>query len=252
MSVTQNLLANENVVFESKKHWISPVRDSLIAALMVIGGLFLWSWNPRPEGFFSFFGTFVAWVRWGLLIVGIAWIVYNIVAWRTAQFAVTTLRVLRYEGLLQKRASETLLSAVTDVKLNVPFLGGRLGYGDLKIFTQSGDAGADDFTSITNPAEFRSRMMAIKIEDEAARRAPVQAPVAAQPAPVAPPAAPGAAAAAAPAAGNVVAAAPAVSTTAEQVDDQADRLVKLAELRDQGVITAEEFEAKKAEILSRI
>jgi cytochrome c-type biogenesis protein CcmH/NrfG len=41
-------------------------------------------------------------------------------------------------------------------------------------------------------------------------------------------------------------------SAAANADDQADRLVKLAELRDQGVITPEEFEAKKAEILSRI
>ena len=35
----------------------------------------------------------------------------NIVTWRTAEFGVTNLRVLRYKALVQKRSSETLLSA---------------------------------------------------------------------------------------------------------------------------------------------
>ena len=98
-----------------------------------------------------------------LLIGGIAWIVYNVVVWRTAEFAVTTLRVLRYEGLVQRRSSETLLTSVSDVKLNVGLVGKSLGYGDLRIFTQSGDAGADNFTTITQPAEFRNAMMTIKL-----------------------------------------------------------------------------------------
>jgi hypothetical protein len=35
-------------------------------------------------------------------------------------------------------------------------------------------------------------------------------------------------------------------------DDPADRLARLSALRDQGLITAEDYEAKKAEILSRL
>jgi len=247
-SVTGNLIANERVVFESQKHWITPLRDSWIAVLLILGGLVLWAVTPSGDGFLSFLWGLLGLIRWGLLVVGAAWIAYNVVVWRTAEFAVTNLRVLRYEGILQKRSSETLLNAVTDVKLNVGMLGSRLGYGDLRIFTQSGDAGADDFRSITQAAEFRNAMMTIKIEDaQAARAAAVPAPAA--PAPPAP--APAAPAPAAPAPGPAAPAAQAApaSTTAE---DQATRLLKLAELRDQGVISAEEFEAKKAEILARM
>jgi uncharacterized membrane protein YdbT with pleckstrin-like domain len=239
-SVAGNLLSNESVVLETRKHWISPVRDSWIAALMILGGLFLWYWNPNGDGPLGFLWTLIALLRWALLLGGIAWIAWNIVAWRTAEFAVTDLRVLRYEGLVQKRSSETLLSAVTDVKLNVGFTGERLGYGDLKIYTQSGEAGADDFTSIVQPAAFRNKMMEIKVQEEAKRRMPAPAPAAAPaPAPAAP----------APAAPEQPAPAP---TAGANAGDQAARLVALAELRDQGVISAEEFEAKKAEILRRI
>ncbi len=175
MSISENLIANESVVIEAKKHWIAPARDSLIAAGMILLGLFLWYWNPSGDGILGFLWAAIAIARWVLLIGGIAWIVYNIVVWRTAEFAVTNLRVLRYEGLVQRRSSETLLTSVSDVKLNVGIVGKSLGYGDLQIFTQSGDAGADSFTSITKPAEFRNAMMTVKLQDQVASR-PAPAP----------------------------------------------------------------------------
>ena len=230
-AVAQNLLNNETVVLEVKKHWIAPVRDSTIPVLMILGGLVLWVWNPSGDGILGFLWTAIAILRWVLIIGGLGWIAYNISVWWTAEFAVTSLRVLRYEGLIQKRTSETLLSAVSDVKLMVPFLGSKLGYGDLRIFTQSGDAGADDFSSIAQAAEFRNAMMNIKIQDQFGARQAAAAAVAAAPAPA--PAAPS----------------PAPATSAA---DDAARLVKLAELRDKGVISPEEFEAKKAEILARM
>jgi hypothetical protein len=112
-------------------------------------------------------------------------------------------------------------------------VGKSLGYGDLQIFTQSGDAGSDNFTSITQPAAFRNAMMTIKMQDQTASR-PAPAPA---PAPVAPAPAP------APVASAVV---------AGSAQDQATSLVRLAELRDQGIISPEEFEAKKTEILARM
>jgi hypothetical protein len=231
MSVSENLIANESIVIETKKHWIAPARDSLWAAGMILLGLFLWYWNPSGDGILGFLWAAIAIARWVLLIGGIAWIVYNIFVWRTAEFAVTNLRVLRYEGFMQKRSSETLLSSVSDVKLNVGIIGKSLGYGDLQIFTQSGDAGADSFTSITKPAEFRNAMMTLKLQAQTGGiPAAAPAPVAAAPAPA------------------PVAPAPAAATA----EDQAASLVRLAELRDQGVITPEEFEAKKTEILSRM
>ncbi len=171
MSIGENLIATESIVIEAKKHWIAPARDSLIAAGMILLGLFLWYWNPSGDGILGFLWAAIAIARWVLLIGGIAWVVYNIIVWRTAEFAVTNLRVLRYEGFMQRRSSETLLTSVSDVKLNIGIVGKSLGYGDLQIFTQSGDAGADSFTSITKPAEFRNAMMTVKLQDQVASRA---------------------------------------------------------------------------------
>jgi uncharacterized membrane protein YdbT with pleckstrin-like domain len=196
---------------------------------MVLGAIVLSMIIPSSEGgILGFIRDLMSWARWILLVAGVVWIAYNIVVWRTAEFVVTNLRVLRTEGLIQRRSSETMLSAVSDVKLEVGLIGKTLGYGNIKIFTQSGDAGADAFNSITGAAAFRNAMMGVKMKDQIDSR-----PIAPAPAPVAP---------------APVPAAPVVSAA----EDQASRLVKLAELRDQGVISPAEFEAKKTEILSRM
>ena len=242
MSVSENLIPNESIVLEVKKHWIAPVRDSLPAAGLILISLLLLAFKPQFDGFLSFITTLLVWIQWGLLIAGIGWIIYNIVVWRTAEFAVTTLRVLRYEGFLQRRTSETLLSAVSDVKLDVGMVGKSLGYGDIKIMTMSGDAGADNFKSITQATEFRNAMMAQKMAEQTAARAPQAAAAAAA----------ASAASAAAAAPVAPVAAPVPAAPAASAADSADAIKRLGDLRDQGLLTPEEFEAKKAEILARM
>jgi hypothetical protein len=48
------------------------------------------------------------------------------------------------------------------------------------------------------------------------------------------------------------AASPALNATALSAPDIPDQIRKLGELRDSGVLTVEEFESKKAELLSRM
>ncbi len=228
MSVKDDLLAGEEITFETTKHWFAPLRDSFIPILLLIGAYLVSLISPNPDGILSFVGTLFDWLRLGLLLVGIGWIIYNIVVWRTAEFAVTNVRVVREEGLISHRSSATMLSTVTDVQSRVPALGGPLGFGDLVIFTQSGAAGADRFETISKPKEFRDHMLNTKLAMDKGTPAATTAPTPAS-------------AAAAPAAAHVA-----------STDDQLQTLARLAELRDSGAITAEEYEAKKTEVLSRI
>jgi uncharacterized membrane protein YdbT with pleckstrin-like domain len=222
--VAQNLIANENIEFTSKKHWIAPVRDSGIAILLLIGA-YLINWaSPDGQGVFGTVGNLLDLVRTGMIVVAIAWIAYNIIVWRTAEFAVTNLRVIREEGFISRRSSATLLGSISDVKSNVGLLGKSLSYGDLEIFTQSGEAGADRFKTITTPESFRNAIMAHKMADARGATGGQDAIPAAAPT------------------------APSASSSA----DAAAALASLADLRDRGAITTGEYDAKKADILARM
>jgi uncharacterized membrane protein YdbT with pleckstrin-like domain len=228
MPVREAMLANETVVAETKKHWMAPVRDSWKPVLLLVAALIVNRIAPDETGglITGTAATILGWIAIGLVIVGVGWIVYNVLAWRTAAFAVTTMRVIREEGLISRRSSATVLRSITDVKMNVPFIGSRLGYGDLAILAQSGEAGADRFQTIVDPEAFRTKIMEAKM---AADGVPAVA--------TAPP---------------VAEAAPSPATPATAPPDDAQTLTRLAELREAGAITPEEYEAKKAEILARM
>jgi uncharacterized membrane protein YdbT with pleckstrin-like domain len=235
MSLSDNLIPNETVLFESHKHWVAPIRASLVAIGLILVAVLLGIIKPSGGGFLGWIGSVLGLIQGALVIAGGVWIAYNIVLWRTAQFAVTNLRVLRYEGLIRRRTSETLLSSVTDVRVVVGLLGRQLGYGDIRVVTGAGEAAADSFTSITKPLEFRNAMMARRMAAEGAVDGSTS--VAASP---------------------VVAATPAATPSAPDpaavvgTADAAAAIRQLGLLRDQGLISDEEFEAKKRELLARI
>jgi len=225
----QNLLTDEQIIFETKKHWFAPIRASLIAILILLGAVVLRWLAPSGDGIIGGIGGLMDLLSTGLLLVAVAWILYNVAEFLSAHFGVTNMRVLRYEGLIRRRSSETLLAMLTDVRLDEPALGRALGFGNLKILTSSGAAGEDEFMTVAKAKELRTAIQEQKAKMMTGGPAPAAA---AAPTP-APPATP---------------AAPAATPTA----DTASSLAALDNLHTQGLITDEEYQAKRSEILGRI
>jgi uncharacterized membrane protein YdbT with pleckstrin-like domain len=220
--ISAKLLTGEEVVFKTDKHWLSPLADSKWAILMILGSLVVaWLQTDATNGVMGFINRVLDLLRLGLFFGGVAWIVYNVIAWRTAQYAVTNKRVIAHEGLLRSRDTDTLLTSVSDVRSSVPALGKMLGYGTIQIMSASGESGADTFTTVRGVEELKHQLLEQKSS----------APVMTQPV------ASAAASAPAPTSGSSEAMA---------------TLAGLAQLRDSGAITAEEYEAKKQEVMGRI
>ncbi|MFI5225169.1 MAG: PH domain-containing protein [Candidatus Limnocylindrales bacterium] len=230
MNVEESLVTGENVVFTTNKHWIAPVADSKWAAVELLAAVALsWLQPDSTTGILGFFSRVIELINLVLVISAVGWIVYNIVAWRTAEYYVTNRRVLGTEGLLRRRSTDSLLTSISDVRVNVPFLGRGLGYGNIKILSSSGDAGGDTFTSMRAVDAFKKNLMEQKAGSGALAEARSTTP------------------AATPAAATAPAAPPAPTSA-----DITKTLGDLAKLRDAGAITTEEYESKKADLLSRI
>lgn len=225
--LNQNLLTGEQVVFETTKHWFAPIRASLIAFLILLGALVLRWLSPTGDGIIGGIGGLMDLISTGLLIVAIIWILYNLAEFLSAHFGVTNMRVLRYEGLIRRRSSETLLPTLTDVRLDEPAFGRALGYGNLRILTSSGAAGEDVFMTVRNAKQLRTA-----IQEQKATTLTGGGPAGAVPAATAPPPTPA-----------VVATAP---------SDPASALKALNDLHTQGLITDAEYEAKRQEVVGRI
>ena len=270
MSYARNLLSrNEEVVYETRQHWFAVVARMWIWILIGLIALAISVWigtNDAVLGNSTVDGgiTVVAVVG---LIGALAYLGFVIWDWRNQEWLITTRRVIRAEGVLNKSVSDSSLEKINDARLDQSFLGRIFGYGTLDILTASEEAAAQnlaDFPMIADPVEFKKTMFDQKQMLEQPELAPPryqrQAPMPdMQPAEPMPPRAGSdrvavADASAAPA--EAPASAPVQAQPADpartSAEDLGVTLERLAGLRDKGLITADEYEAKKRELLERM
>ena len=154
------LISGERVVYATRKHWAALITDSVWALVMIVASIVLaWIQPDASTGLLGFFSRIIELLRLGLFFGGCGWILYNAIAWRTAEYTVTNLRVLGHEGLVRRRSSDTLLSSLSDVRAVIPALGGLLGYGNIRIISASGEVGSDTFTAVRDAQGFKRQIL---------------------------------------------------------------------------------------------
>jgi uncharacterized membrane protein YdbT with pleckstrin-like domain len=220
MSYAESLLAkDERIVYEGRQHWLAPVSDSLKPIVLVLVGLLL----LVAEANLGWTGALLA-VPGVVLLVGVVWIGIIYATWRAEQYIITTRRVLKVEGLLDKKSGDSSLDKINDAVLKQGLLARILHYGDLEVLTAN-EEGIDRYEMLANVVEFKKAMLNAKNTLDDGFRGP------SAPAPTP---------------------APAAAARSSSSDDVTATLAKLADLRDKGAITPAEFEQKKAELLGRI
>jgi uncharacterized membrane protein YdbT with pleckstrin-like domain len=265
MSYARKQLARgEEVVYQGAQHWWAVVVRVWWAIVLSILSLavLMWAltWDP------SILQTIVEIAALIGLVIGLVKMGTAIWDWHNTEYLITDKRILRAEGILNKRVASTSLEKVNDVLLDQSLFGRVLGFGDLDILTASDElTGVNDFPTLADPIEFKLALLnqkevyenpqmaaqayqrsvepALKpAEPMAPRAGSDQVTMVEEPAPAETPAEQPADS---PAPAEPVAAAPAA-------DDPTASLERLAGLRDRGLITPEEYEAKKRELLERI
>jgi uncharacterized membrane protein YdbT with pleckstrin-like domain len=140
--------------------------------------------------------------------------------WYNEQFIVTNRRVMEVHGVVNKRVSDSSLEKVNDVVLVQSVMGRLLNYGTVEIITGS-DIGVNFFKNIAHPVRFKTEMLNQKEDlsdlDSYGGRAR-----------------------------HILAAEPPTR------GDIPELIAELDELRKNGIISDDEFQAKKAELLSRM
>ena len=268
MSYARNLLSRgEEVVYESRQHWFAVIARTwiwlLLALLALAFVIFLVSGqqplldSPELDGVL----TIVAVLALVLSAAAIAFVLWD---WRNQEWLITTRRVIRAEGVLNKAMSDSSLEKINDARLDQSLVGRIFGYGTLDILTAAEEMGGStlaDFPMIADPVQFKKAMLDQKEMLERPDLAPPRYQRAAPPpemqrAEAMPPRAGSDRVAvhgderdAPPPAAASAAAGPAGGTSA---DDLAATLERLAGLRDKGLITPDEYEAKKRDLLERM
>ncbi len=151
--------------------------------------------------------------------------------WRAEEYIITNRRVLKVEGLLDKKSGDSSLDKINDAVLKQGLLARMLHYGDLEILTaqrrcdrplrdarpcgrlQEGDAERQERPRGRLPRVGRQPKLG-RCRAGSRRSTPVG--------------------------------------KSSSSDDVTATLAKLADLRDKGAITPADYEAKKAELLGRL
>lgn len=245
MGYTESLLAsNEKIVYRTKQHWMAPIFGTVAGVSVLVGGiaLFVFQLAMGWDGTVAVVASLAALV---LLVVGAAMVGYSYIQWWVEDYVVTNQKVVKVAGLLTKRTSGAALEKINDVILEQGPIGRILGYGTLRVSTAS-DSTDLTYETMRTPAEFRRMMLDQKMEFETMDARHIAAAVRESAAPPqqdrevvtqVPPPAP-----------VPVAPPPPVPV----VPTAEEKLRSLARLRDDGLLTSEEFEAKKAELIDQL
>jgi len=155
-----------------------------------------------------------------LAIFPIIYFVVRYLNWYNEQYIVTNRRVMEIRGIINKRVSDSSLEKVNDVILEQSILGRLLNFGTVEIITGS-DIGANFFKTIAGPVHFKTEMLNQKeglsdLESFGARSQRV------------------------------------LTEEAPTAGDVPELIAELDELRKKGLISDQEFEEKKADLLRRI
>ncbi|HEY2737830.1 MAG TPA: PH domain-containing protein [Thermoanaerobaculia bacterium] len=220
MSVEEQLQPGEQILYRAQTTRISLAPRIALTALAALGALIAWHASSSHTG--------MAPLAVALAVIGLVlgiWTLSRLLLLRSNEYIVTNLRLIQQTGLLTKRSMDVRLDKINNVEHRQTIWGRLLGFGDLEIDTAS-ETGRALFPDIGHPLQFKRAILAA-VEDYRGR---AFRPVVMPPPPV-------------------QAASPASALSAVP---PADRIRQLKKLLDEGLISPQEFEAKRRQALDEM
>src|SRR5262245_37186928 len=228
------LATGERVLLVRQRHWLTFLEAGRWFVLALVAGVLAKALDSGvpDNGVAGPLSTLLRWVFWIALIVGLIGLVWYFLVWRVERYLVTTRRVIEAGGVINKYTHDTSLQAITDMNVGHPWLGRIVGYGEIDLLTAA-EAGTTKIRFLPDADGFKKALLDAKQEHEleVGGGKAVQEAVAA---------------ASAPAHSRPQARA---GLSAEELDTA---LSRLADMRDRGLITQQEFDDKKRELLDRL
>jgi uncharacterized membrane protein YdbT with pleckstrin-like domain len=207
------LSEGEEITLDLRPHWWYFAKHIVFG----LGVLVLLVLVTRLNGDVEDWGMW-AWAVLALVWAG--WLGLRYLNWTFTHFVVTTNRVIFRTGVLAKHGVEIPMDRISNINFHQSIWERVIGAGDLEI-ESAGRDGQTKFNDVWHPDAVQQTIYQ-EMENHARTRASWSSGgTVAQPATAAQPSVP-------------------------------DQLNQLADLRDRGVITAAEFEAKKAQLLDRM
>jgi len=152
-----------------------------------------------------------------LVLVSLGWVGVTYAKWVTTNFVITTDRLIYRHGVLSKHGVEIPLERVNTVFFSQTILERMLGSGDL-VIESAGEMGRQSFSNVRKPSAIQNEIYKQMEANENRKFDRIGGPASGRP--------PG--------------------------DSIPDQIAQLDQLRQQGVLTQAEFDAKKQQLLDKM
>lgn len=209
------LHATEELILDLHPHWWFFAKSVAGLAVSVVVAIFV-----LAQGW-SWANVPVALFVFGTLV----WFVQRYIAWVSTHFVLTSDRVIYRSGIISKHGIEIPLERINTIFFHQRIFERLLGLGDLEIESASKD-GAQRFEDIQNPSGVQNEIYQ-QIEANEVKGAH-----------------------------RISSAIVEAQGSADRTNDAGvsipDQIAQLGKLRDSGVLTEDEFQAKKAQLLDRM
>ncbi|MDP8905805.1 MAG: PH domain-containing protein [Chloroflexota bacterium] len=158
MSYAQRLLADgESIVLRTRQHPLALVIHArngialwLVAILLVFAG---WYFRIAEPG-----AQIIGWAAIASLLVGLAIVLWQYLLWLTEEYLITNRRLMKVNGVINKRSSDSSLEKINDAILSVTLWGRLFNYGDLDILTAA-DQTVDSFEMLNGARDFKRALL---------------------------------------------------------------------------------------------
>jgi len=264
MSYADGLLSTgERIIHRAKQHpfvFVWGARWTILAVIIAFV-LFWLGGNLGPDGVSGSLRMLLGWVTAILFFGGLAVFAWTALRYINQEYVLTNRRVIQVEGVLNRNATDSSLEKINDAVLTQSVFGRMLNFGDLTVLTAA-ESGIERMRMLRGPIVFKKAMLDAKHEYEVdMSRGPVPVSPPLRAAPEAPPVRGPEPVSDETSSVNVPPPAPAEPPPATppspaeprmSPDEVTRTLASLADLRDRGAISPEDYELKKADLLGRI
>jgi hypothetical protein len=156
------LASGEVVLRRGRQHWMALLlssRDALLLWVAGIAAFFLGSVVVSPHS--DLLATLLGYVALGLLLAGLALFLKKLWEWWAQDYLITNRRIVKVEGILNKRSADSSLEKISDAVLRQDLLARLMGYGDLDIVTAA-ESAIDRYHMLDRPSDFKRAMLNAK------------------------------------------------------------------------------------------
>ena len=161
--VSKNLVQGENLLYETRHHWIVLLGSLLVALITGVPGLVLLFAGLTKWPALEQYADRAPGGNAGFLILGgvLVLIALANLAWGSAkrnatEMAVTNRRVLIKTGMGNRRTLDLMLSRVESIGVEETMWGRMMGYGNVIVRGTGGTP--EPFVKISHPQEFRRQV----------------------------------------------------------------------------------------------